>query len=250
MKQPSEELVPRYRSLTQIVVESLRQRIFEGEYTPGMRLNIADLAQTFGASAVPVREALRSLEAEGLIEFRLNRGVVVRNLSREVVRELFLIRSPLESLAGAEAARLATPEDVEELEEIVARMEKNIGSESWHKSHSLFHERLHRICRLPRLIQLVDGLRGQMRPYSKIYLQNRDHVRLAQKEHREMVACLRRHDPETMSRIVHAHIERPARMAMAAFEANSQSSAGGEDLEAKKTTRRRRAKAAPAATDS
>jgi DNA-binding GntR family transcriptional regulator len=243
VKQPSDELVPRYKSLTQIIMESLRQRIFEGEYAPGMRLNITDLAHAFGASAVPVREALRNLEAEGLIEFRLNRGVVVRNLSHEVVRELFLIRVPLESLAASEAARLATDEDIAELDSLVAKMEKNIGADSWHKSHRHFHERLCQISRLPRLIQLVDSLRGQMRPYSKVYLQDRDHVLLAQQEHREMVDCLRRRDPDRIARIIHAHLERPARMAMAAFEAGTESAEDVGNGARKKPSRRRGQKA-------
>lgn len=242
MSQTSEELVPQYRSLTQIIVESLRQRIFEGEYTPGMRLNISDLAQKFGASAVPVREALRNLETEGLIEFRLNRGVIVRDLSHAVVRELFLIRSPLESLAGAEAARLATSADVADLDALVAIMEATIGAESWHRSHRLFHERLCAISRLPRLIQLVDTLRGQMRPYSKIYLQNRDHVVQAQKEHREMVDCLRNHEPERIARLIHVHLERPARMAMAAFAKGGDEGPASVAGEIKNPARRRKAK--------
>jgi len=96
-----------YRSLTQIIVELIRQEIYEGTHKPGIRLNIADLAQRFQASAVPVREALRNLEAEGLVEFRPNRGVVVRDLSASEVRELFLMRLPLELLAATQAALLA-----------------------------------------------------------------------------------------------------------------------------------------------
>jgi DNA-binding GntR family transcriptional regulator len=223
-----------YRSLTQIIVESLRQRIFEGEYGPGARLNIADLAQRFGASPVPVREALRNLEAEGLIEFRPNRGAIVRNVSPAVVRELWLIRTPLESLAGAEAAKLATPDDIAAVEALVAEMENDIGTESWHRSHTLFHERLYAISGLPRLIQLVGNLRGQMRPYSKIYLRNRDHVGQAQKEHRAMVECLRKHNPEKMARLIGTHLERPARMAMAAFEPTSSIGSDSGGIERKR----------------
>lgn len=218
MSRASEAYAPQFRSLTQIIVEALRERIYEGEYTPGMRLNISDLAEQFGASPVPVREALRNLESEGLIQFRLNRGVIVRQLSYREVRELFLIRSPLESLAVREAARLATPNDVSELEALVARMERNVGTETWHRSHTRFHERLNSICELPRLMQLVANLRGQMRPYSKLYLQDRDHVQLAQEEHRQLVDCLRRHDEKQVVTLIHTHLERPALMAMAAFE--------------------------------
>lgn len=220
MRRLSEDAVPKYRSLTQIIVDSLRQRIFDAEYTPGMRLNITELAQDFGASPVPVREALRNLESEGLIEFRLNRGVVVRHLSHEVIRELYLIRSPLECLAGAEAARQATQDDINDLETLVARLDKNLGAESWHQFHRTFHERICAISHLPRLIQLCESLRGQMRPYSKAYLSNRDHILQAQEEHRQMVACIRDHDADRIVTVIREHIERPARMAMAAFDGN------------------------------
>ena len=224
MTQTSDQFTTPYRSLTQIVVEALRQRIFEGQYAPGMRLNIADLAETFGASPVPVREALRNLEAEGLIEFRHNRGAIVRVLSYADVRELSLMRTPLESLAAAEAARLATPKDVSELANIVAKMEKNLGTDAWHRAHALFHRRLYALSRLPRVTQLIEGLRGQMRPYSKIYLKDRDHILRAQEEHRQILDCLRSNDAEGIARIVAVHVERPAHMAMAVFEGGADQS--------------------------
>lgn len=209
--------IPQFRSLTQIVGEAVRQRIFEGEYAPGARLNISDLAQKFGSSPVPVREALRNLEAEGLVTFHANRGVVVRALMFDEVRELFLIRSPLESLAACEAARLATPADVQALEQLVGKMDRNVGSETWHKLHTQFHQRLYALSQFPRLIQLIDGLRGQMRPYSRIYLKDRTHLLQAQKEHHEMVDAVRAHDTERMKAIVHEHLARPARIASTAF---------------------------------
>jgi DNA-binding GntR family transcriptional regulator len=199
------------------VGEAVRQRIFDGEYAPGARLNISDLAQKFGASPVPVREALRNLEAEGLVKFHANRGVVVRELLLDEVRELFLIREPLESLAATEVTRIIKPSEIGSLELIVTRMDKNVGSEGWHRLHTQFHQRLYALCGLPRLAHLIDSLRGQMLPYSKLYLKDRSHLLQAQKEHHEMMDCLRAHDTEAMKAIVHEHLARPARIALRAF---------------------------------
>lgn len=197
--------------------EAVRQRIFDGEYAPGARLNISDLAQKFGASPVPVREALRNLEAEGLVKFHANRGVVVRELALDEVRELFLIREPLEQLAATEAMRIAKPSDVAALEMIVTKMDKGVGSEAWHRLHTQFHQRLYSLSNSPRLAQLIDSLRGQMLPYSKIYLKDRSHLMQAQKEHHEMVECLRTRDIKAMKALIHEHLARPARIAASAF---------------------------------
>jgi DNA-binding GntR family transcriptional regulator len=215
-------LVPQYRSLTQIIVETLRQRIFEGEYEPGARLNISDLAHQFGASPVPVREALRNLETEGLVEFRLNRGVAVRTLSAAQVRELFLIRAPLELLALTEAVKTAREEDLEPLERLLKDLDDNAGTPAWHRLHTEFHNKLYILSRLPRLNQLLVSLRGQMRPFSKAYLMDPHHLARAQDEHRRMLDCLRRHDEAPVAAIIYEHLARPARMAMSVI--------GGESL--------------------
>lgn len=208
-----------YRSLTQIVLENLRERILEGTYEPGARLNISDLAQQFDVSPVPVREALRNLETEGLVQFRLNRGVVVRELSPHEVRELLLIRRPLEALAVAEAARSVTAEDCEALREILTRMDRIGEGAEWHRLHSEFHHALSALSRLPRLINLIDLFRGQMRPYSKLYLSNPEHVRQAQAEHHQMVDLLQAGEIAGLQGLIHEHLGRPARMALNALGA-------------------------------
>jgi DNA-binding GntR family transcriptional regulator len=206
-----------YRSLTQIIVELIRQEIYEGIYKPGARLNIADLAQRFQASAVPVREALRNLESEGLVEFRPNRGVIIRELSAREVRELFLMRLPLELLAATQAALLADDTALDEIEAILNRMDTSVGTEEWHVLHDQFHHEFYSLSQLPRLIQNVEVLRGQMRPYAKLYLSDPKHVEMAQAEHYQMVAAARRRDPNAIRPALVEHLRRPAHMALTAL---------------------------------
>lgn len=206
-----------YRSLTQIIVELIRQGIYEGTYKPGTRLNIADLAQSFNASAVPVREALRNLEAEGLVEFRPNRGVVIKELSASEVRELFLMRLPLELLAATQATLHADAQAMDRIELILKRMDAAAGSEEWHLLHDEFHHEFYGLSELPRLTQYIEVLRGQMRPYAKLYLSDPKHVRMAQEEHYVMVEAARRHDPEAVRPALVEHLRRPAHMALKAL---------------------------------
>lgn len=206
-----------YRSLTQIIVELIRQGIYEGTYKPGARLNIADLAQSFNASAVPVREALRNLEAEGLVEFRPNRGVIIRELSASEVRELFLMRLPLELLAATQATLHTDDAALDEIDAILKRMDDVVHTEEWHTLHDRFHHDFYSLSQLPRLTQYVEVLRGQMRPYGKLYLSDPKHVRMAQAEHYVMVAAARDRNPEAIRAALVEHLRRPAHMALAAL---------------------------------
>ncbi len=206
-----------YRSLTQIIVELIRQGIYEGTYKPGTRLNIADLAQSFNASAVPVREALRNLEAEGLVEFRPNRGVVIKELSASEVRELFLMRLPLELLAATQATLNADDAAMDRIEAILKHMDAVVETDEWHVLHDQFHHDFYALSGLPRLTQYLEVLRGQMRPYAKLYLSDPKHVRMAQEEHYVMVAAARRRDPEAVRSPLVEHLRRPAHMALKAL---------------------------------
>ena len=206
-----------YRSLTQIISGVIRKNIYEGVYKPGDRLNILDLAQEFGASSIPVREALRNLEAEGLVDFRPNRGVVIRELSADEVRELFLMRLPLEILAATQATDRADPSALTALENLLKRMDEVVGTSEWHSLHDQFHNDFYTLSRLPRLTQFINVLRGQMRPYSELYLANADHLAHAQAEHYAMVAAAAGHDVAKLRTIIREHLKRPAKMALAAF---------------------------------
>jgi DNA-binding GntR family transcriptional regulator len=215
MSRPDSE----YKSLTQIVVAKLRKSIFDGgifdgEYGPGSRLNITDLAKRLDVSPIPVREALRVLEAEKLVEFRPNRGVVVRELSATDLRELFLVRLPLETLAATEAARWRSEKSLQALESILRRMDTAGPSDTWAVLHERFHEELYALANLPRLSQMIIGLRGQMRPYAKFYSDDPEQVRHVQAEHYALLKALLKRDEASIRRIFHEHLSRPARLAL------------------------------------
>jgi DNA-binding GntR family transcriptional regulator len=100
---------------------------------------------------------------------RLNRGVVVGELSAAGLRELFQVRLPLETLAATEAARRRSEKSLQTLESTLRKMDAASRSDAWHTLHERFHEELYSLSELPRLWQMIAGLRGQMRPYAKLY---------------------------------------------------------------------------------
>jgi len=106
-------------ALREQVLAELRRRIVDGEYQEGERLTETRLADDFGVSRNPVREALRVVEAEGFVQILPRRGAVVATLDEAAVRDLFAVRQQLETLAAGHAAERATPEGIAMLRRLV-----------------------------------------------------------------------------------------------------------------------------------
>src|SRR3954451_20052554 len=102
----------------------LEQAIVRGEFSPWQVLRQEELSERYGVSRPPVREALRRLAALGLVSFEPNRGVRVRTLSREELREAFLVRAELEALVTEVAAQKMTTESLTELDECEKRFSR------------------------------------------------------------------------------------------------------------------------------
>jgi DNA-binding GntR family transcriptional regulator len=106
-------------ALREQVLTELRRRIVDGEYSQGERLTETRLADDFGVSRNPVREALRVVEAEGFVQILPRRGAVVATLDETAVRDLFAVRQQLETLAAGLAAERATSEGTAALRRLI-----------------------------------------------------------------------------------------------------------------------------------
>jgi DNA-binding GntR family transcriptional regulator len=151
----------------------IEEAIVSGELTPGSVLRQEQLSERFGVSRTPVREALRRLAALGLVSFEPNRGVRVRTISHDDLREAFLVRAELEALVTEEAARKITPAGLEELEECekrFARLTREIRSHEpggnrralmgeWMRANHAFHDVLYRVADLPYVESVAKSAR-------------------------------------------------------------------------------------------
>jgi DNA-binding GntR family transcriptional regulator len=152
---------------------ALEEAIVSGEIPPGSTLRQEHLSEQFQVSRTPVREALRRLAALGLVTFEPNRGVRVRMLSRDEIREAFMVRAELEGLATELAARRLTPEGLRELEEgerRFARLTKELRSRDpggdrralmtdWMRANHAFHDVLYRIAAAPYIESVAKAAR-------------------------------------------------------------------------------------------
>lgn len=204
--------------LREQVRDELRTRISDGRLLPGTRLKEQLLADEFRVSRIPVREALRMLQAEGLVEAVPRRGVVVSTLSRTDLMHLFDIRSALEVLAARLAAARATVSDVEKLEQLVVAARRATELEdhlSVIRLNAGFHEAVYEMAANPFLTTTLEPLMGRLR---LMIGQSFEHEREVA-EHSDMVAAIRAHDPEKAARIAFSHIQTSREHALGRYDA-------------------------------
>ncbi|GAC1308349.1 MAG: GntR family transcriptional regulator [Vulcanimicrobiaceae bacterium] len=199
--------VERPRSLRDQIYDRIRAAILSGELAPGAPVIEAELAATLGASRTPVREALRRLETEGMLEPRGARGSVVRELKRDEVECIFEIREALETLAARRASRRMSERDYVEFERLVERMEKHVDDAGeMERLDTLFHDRILALADGTRLKRMLGDLRADILPWRFIALATAERRNATVGEHAAMLAALRTRDEAAIVATTTAHI--------------------------------------------
>ncbi|MFQ5961687.1 MAG: GntR family transcriptional regulator [Candidatus Methylomirabilales bacterium] len=200
-----------HRPLREEVYDALRRAIVQGELPRGRRVVETELAGRLGISRTPVREALRKLEAEGLLSKGPGSNLVVNDMSSKDVEETFSIRAVLEGFAARLAAERATLEQVAKLEKILKRSEALVdgGSlESLLEWNTRFHDGLNALSDSPLLQQLLQGLHDKIMPYRRITLEVGPARNRWLREHRAILKAIKDRDPERAERLIKRHVHR------------------------------------------
>jgi DNA-binding GntR family transcriptional regulator len=191
------------------IAVKIEEAIVSGELPPGTVLRQEQLSDRFAVSRTPIREALRRLAALGLVSFVPNRGVRVRTLSHDELREAFLVRAELESLATGLAAPKMTEEDLGELDEAEARFSEatqalrarprddvdrwRLTSE-WVRANHGFHDVIYRVADAPLVERLAKGARRSFSGHA-VWGPGGSEIDLLyernDREHRAIIAALR-----------------------------------------------------------
>ncbi len=146
----------------ELVLASVRRAILQGILEPGTRLRQEELAEVFGTSRIPIREALRALEYEGLVTSEPHRGFTVSALHADDVEEVYDLRSVLETHAVRLALPLLTDEDLEDLENLFRVMQSAESPDEQLAARERFYRRLYSVTGRPRLVGLIMRLRGEV----------------------------------------------------------------------------------------
>lgn len=214
------------RALVDKLASQLHARVLSGELPSGTRLRQEALAEEFGVSRTPVREALRKLQADGLIEVQPNRGAVVRGLSPREIRDAYEVRAALEALAAGLAAERVNREQLVRLEQVqdefraalertVARRRggREVGEREvrrWGSANDDFHQTIHEASGNEVLADTLAQLdRNFPRDLSRLVVSESSALLEANvREHEAILEALARHDAAAASELMQRHVAR------------------------------------------
>lgn len=187
------------------VAETLREAILCGLYTAGQPLRQDSIATALGLSKIPVREALRRLEAEGLVLLHPNRGAVVAPLVAAEAQEIAEIRSALEALALRLALPNLTPRDLRLAAAILDDLDAERDIARWGTLNRDFHQALYAPSRRPQLLALIATQHRRFDRFMRIVLASMCHQAASQAEHRALLAACTRRDQAAVA-LLEQHI--------------------------------------------
>ena len=194
------------KALYEEVAEQLRQRIFRRELEPGSWIDELKIAEEFGISRTPLREALKVLAAEGLVTMKVRRGAYVTEMSEKDLRDVYHLLSLLESDAAGVVAERATPEQQHTLRDLHAELESAAGNrEAFFSVNERFHMALLDMADNRWRSQMVADLRKVMKlnRHNSLFKQGRIEDSLS--EHRAILDAMLSRDPEGTRRAMQAH---------------------------------------------
>lgn len=205
-------------SATGRILQALRTQILSGEIHPGERLRQEDLAERLGGSRLPVREALRTLAAEGLVEIEANKGARVPVLDRGEVDTLYRMRERLEPLALATSLPRLTAGDLNAVEAIQARIEAGVDVIDFLTLDREFHMLTYTGCHDEQLMATIERLWNSTQHYRRAFMQSGGPGRawVINAEHRLLLDALCQGDPEGAELQLLGHIRRTRRELSAA----------------------------------
>ncbi|TDR93015.1 GntR family transcriptional regulator [Enterovirga rhinocerotis] len=190
------------------ISRALAERIIAGTIAPGTRLRQDHVAAEFGASHVPVREAFRRLEAQGLAISEPRRGVRVAGFSLDEIREVAEMRAALEVLALRNAVPHLTKAVLDEAEEVNRAGERAKDVESWEDTNRTFHRLILTPCGMPRLLKTIDDLHTASARF--LFSGWRAEWEApTDRDHKAILAALRAGDGEMAASVLARHVQWP-----------------------------------------
>ena len=194
------------RALYEEVAELIRQRIFAHELAPGSWIDESKIAEEFGISRTPMREALKVLAAEGLVTMKVRRGAYVTEVTLEDLKQVYHLLGLLESDAAAWVAQHASTQQLAELQALHAQLKDlTLDRKAFFTINEQFHMRVLEATQNKWLFQMVQDLRRVMKLNRHNSLLKSGRITPALDEHETIMAAFAARDPEAARKAVQAH---------------------------------------------
>jgi DNA-binding GntR family transcriptional regulator len=198
------------RTAAQSIVDALRRAIQSGELEGGTQLGQEELATQFGVSRIPVREALKQLESEGLVSSVPHRGAVVSSLTKLEIRDLFEMMIALERRALRLALPKLTANDFKTATKLLKHLETETDPARWSEAHIGFHHALYKLEGHVRFEQMIRQLRTQIDRYAYVFLTLGEERNQWQREHRRLLEACQAGNLELALAVLEAHLQHAA----------------------------------------
>ncbi|MBZ9746158.1 GntR family transcriptional regulator [Mesorhizobium sp. CO1-1-7] len=190
-----------HQTLNDRAYGALKQELISGGFSPGQTLVIRKLAETFGISTTPIREALQRLVAERLLEMQNNRSIIVPMLSAPAFAELTRIRIAVEGLAGEMATSRMTESGLADIQAALGDMQRAIEAQdatAYLALNEAFHFAIYEHAGAPILLNMIRDLWGRVGPYLKLLMRADRYIPQSNDAHRGIVAALEQRNGPTV----------------------------------------------------
>ena len=206
---PVVSLKTRNQRLSELVREQLTTWIMDGTLQMGQKISEDEIAEKLGLSRMPIREALRVMEQKGLVQSIPFAGTTIRKLSREEIREIYLLRIELESLACFHAAQNIRPLDILQLEDIQRKMDilasEPLNMETGIQMYQLnkeFHMYMYSIAKMPKLLEFIENLWDNLASVRLNSVCSAGYSSQMQSEHKNYLDALRNRDGKSLADLI------------------------------------------------
>ncbi|WP_246675177.1 GntR family transcriptional regulator [Mesorhizobium sp. B2-3-4] len=214
----TEGVIDRPLTVAEQVANVLREAIASGALKAGTALRQDELAERFGFSRMPIRDALRQLEAEGIVSIHPTKGAHVAGMDSAEIGEIYAVRELLE----CEALRLSVPVlsggKLDEAGQVLNQIDAERDVGRWGALNRGFHLALYDGCGNRRLLGLIEAHHNAADRYVRILLSNLDYRNRSQSEHRDLLAACRRHDGKTAVSALRQHLREGSNTLVKAIE--------------------------------
>lgn len=208
-------------STSDVIYDALRDAIIRGELGEGETIRQESVAKLFNVSRIPVREALKRLEAQGLVDSVRYKGVVVSSISVSEIEEIFEFRVLVESRLIAYAVEAMTEESLELATSYCEAFAQETKPEKWGDLNRLFHSALYRDSGRPYYLEVIQGTNDRVERYIRAQLDLTEGMERARRDHEAILEACQKRDSQKAADLTAAHIHNAGQALIRFLEARS-----------------------------